>query len=98
MLLGSFVCQIIGIYLGIDEVPGVLTWIAMVVIIIALNTLEKGSSEKNAEIKVEDTKANMISKFGVYFGMKSINISHQESKATINQCELLAIKYTLNAL
>ncbi len=46
----------------------------------------------------DDTKANMISKFGIYFGIKSINISHQEIKATINQCELLAIKYTLMVL
>jgi len=44
MLLEPFVSQAIGIFKGIDEVPGVLTWIAMVVIIIALNTLEKGSS------------------------------------------------------
>jgi len=46
MLLEPFVSQVIGVYLGFDEVPGVLTWIAMIVIIIALNTLEKGSTKK----------------------------------------------------
>ena len=57
------------------------------------------SVKNNKHIKDgEDTKANMISKFGIYFGMKSINISHKETKATINQCELLAIKYTLMVL
>ena len=58
----------------------------------------KDTTTKKSEPKTEDIKANMISKFGVYFGMKSINISHQETKATINQCELLAIKYTLFVL
>jgi ribonuclease HI len=44
-------------------------------------------------------EAYMISKFGIYFGMNSINISHQETNTTtINQCELLAIKYSLLVL
>ena len=45
-----------------------------------------------------ETKSHMVSSFGVYFGMKSINISHKETNATIYQCELLAIKYTLIVL
>lgn len=53
MLLEPFVSQVIGVYLGFDEVPGVLTWIAMIVIIIALNTLEKGSTKKQEEIDHE---------------------------------------------
>jgi len=46
LLLEPFVSQVIGIIKGIDEVPGVLTWITMVIIIIALNILDKGSSKK----------------------------------------------------
>jgi len=45
-----------------------------------------------------EIKSHMVSSFGVYFGMKSINISHKETKATINQCELIAIKYALIVL
>ena len=48
--------------------------------------------------KDEDNKISMISKFGIYFGMKTINISHEEKNSTNNQCELLAIKYTLIVL
>mgnify|MGYP001023489126 CR=1 FL=1 len=55
----------------------------------------KHEEEDNRDANI---KANMVSKFGVYFGMESINISHKETKATINQCELLAIKYALIVL
>ena len=63
-----------------------------------INRDSNKQNENKDKDENENVEANMISKFGVYFGMKSINISHQETKATINQCELLAIKYALIVL
>jgi ribonuclease HI len=54
--------------------------------------------KKEKYMKKINDKINMISKFGIYFGMKCINISHKEDNSTINQCELLAIKYALLVL
>jgi hypothetical protein len=38
-LLEPFIGQIIGVYLGIEELPGMKTWISLIMITIAINIL-----------------------------------------------------------
>jgi ribonuclease HI len=46
----------------------------------------------------EKDKNTFISKYSIYFGKYSTNISHIEKDSTNNKCELLAIYYTLKVL
>jgi ribonuclease HI len=62
-----------------------------------LETSHQNEIYKN-KYKNKYKKNNMISKFGVYFGNKSINISNAELNPTHNQSELLGIKYALLVL
>jgi ribonuclease HI len=52
----------------------------------------------NIKHKITENQYKMVSQFGIYFGNKSINISHKEYDSTNNQCELLGIKHTLHVL
>ena len=39
LLLEPLISQIIGVYVEIDEIPGVMTWISVIIIFVALNLL-----------------------------------------------------------
>lgn len=54
LCLEPIVSQIIGILMEIDEVPGPMSWIGLLIIIIALNVIQRGEQLKINQIKLEE--------------------------------------------
>jgi drug/metabolite transporter (DMT)-like permease len=53
LLIEPVLGQLIGVYLKIDEPPGALTYVGVILIIIAINIIQKGSAGNKTE-KIEN--------------------------------------------
>ena len=62
------------------------------------NSIPHLKTKGNIKHKINEKQNQMVSQFSIYFGNKSINISHKEYDSTNNECELLGIRYALFVL
>tara|TARA_B110000967_G_C18781262_1_gene508369 strand:- start:226 stop:1164 length:939 start_codon:yes stop_codon:yes gene_type:complete len=62
------------------------------------NSIPHLKTKGNIKHKINEKQNQMVSQFSIYFGNKSINISHKEYDSTNNECELLGIRYALLVL
>ena len=62
LLLEPVGSQIIGVFMGIDEIPGTLTLVGMIEIVIAINLMYKGSLALEADLtKVQGLETELTS-------------------------------------
>ena len=54
LLLEPLISQLLGVYWGIDEVPGLLTWLGVAIVMLAINLLHHGAGLKEKEKQLQD--------------------------------------------
>jgi len=51
LLLEPFISQMFALYLKIDEMPGMLTWIGSLIVVVAIKIISRGSEAMTKEMK-----------------------------------------------
>ena len=54
LLVEPVLGQIIGVYMEIDHKPGVMTYVGVVLIMVAINVIHKGSPKNRQEITMTE--------------------------------------------